>query len=247
MALITTTTGCSTNVFWTPTTTWNTCSTVDTSAFGPFNNWQPVSNTYRLVTATNCDTSTTDYDSPYITMATNPRLYTCNDTQYYWNVNATCWPQPQKTVNERIKEIVHRRMRPDIITNCKPLGQANDIREIRARETLRNVIGEEKLRDFARRGSISVRAKSGLVYQIFPGSGFTNVYNNGKMMDRLCVVLTGGFPPTDSLIMRYLMILNNEEQFKSLAIKHGVTKPVVAEKVDQRSLADIFKDLKKVA
>lgn len=246
MALITTG-GCSTNVYWTPniTTTWDTCSsTVDTSAFGPFSNtWQPVTNTYRLVTTTNtCASSTT----PYITTVAS-RLYACNETQFYWNVNATHWPEPKKTLNERIREIVHRRMQPDIITNCKPLGQAEDIREIRARETLRNVIGEEKFRDFARRGSISVRAKSGLTYQIFPGSGFTNVYNNGKMLDRLCVVLTGGFPPTDSLIMRYLMILNNEEQFKSLAIKHGTVKPVVAEKADQRPLAEIFKDLKKVA
>ncbi len=222
------------------TTTWGTCSTTTNST-----NWQPYKYyTYKMVDTTsfsNCGSATSSFGwttTPII----NPRIYTdaiWHDTSFSYS--------PKKSVNEQIKEILKKRIASDVIVNCKPLGHAEDMREIRARETLRNVIGEDKFRDFARRGSISVRAKSGLTYQIFPGSGFTNVYNSGKMVDRLCVVLTGGFPPTDSLIMRYLMILNNEEQFKSLAIKHGLTKPIVAQVTDRRSLTEIFKELKKVA
>jgi hypothetical protein len=93
-----------------------------------------------------------------------------------------------------------------------------------------------------------VIAKSGLIYQIFPGHDFTKVYNRGIMVDRYCVVLQGGFPPTDSLIMRYLLILNNEEMFKSYAVKHGAVQPHEIEmQDDNRSLLEIFKEYKKAA
>jgi len=95
-----------------------------------------------------------------------------------------------------------------------------------------------------------------LTYQIFPAHGITAVYDKGIMVDRLCVVLRGDFPPTDSLVMRYLLILNNENQFRSFAVKHGVTKRQDRESIiklnlekrhDGKSLADIFKELKKTA
>jgi hypothetical protein len=118
---------------------------------------------------------------------------------------------------------------------------------MRARETLRRVIGEDKFRDFVRKGSISVRAKSGFVYQIFPSHALTNVYNQGKLIDKLCVVLSGGFPPTDSLIVRYLMIINNEEEFRSKAIRHAVSPIAARVNKTQRSLVEEFRSLKVAA
>jgi hypothetical protein len=191
------------------------------------------------------------FDSPWVqTYPTGGQIRFRTDTDdtiyYYWN-----WTdyviQPKKTPAERLKEILNSRMAPSVLSNCRPLGLTKDIREIRARETLLRVLGETKYRDFVRRGFISVRAKSGLVYQIFPGHDFTKVYDCGKMIDRLCVVLNGDFPPTDSLIMRYLMILNNEQQFRSYAIRHGAIRPELPQQPDQRSLAEIFRELKKVA
>lgn len=166
------------------------------------------------------------------------------DTCWYYNYGIT----PAKTPKERLREILDSRMAPGVLSSCKPLGYTQDVRELRARETLQRVLGEDKFRDFVRRGHVTVRAKSGLVYQIFPGHEITRVYDRGKMVERLCVVLTGEFPPTDSLIMRYLMILNNEQQFRSYAIKHGVIQPQFhAAAEDQRSLAEIYRELKKAA
>lgn len=86
---------------------------------------------------------------------------------------------------------------------------------------------------------------NGLVYQIFPGHGITCVFDQGQLVDRLCVVLRGNFPPTDSLIMRYLIILNNEQQFRSYAIKHTPRAEVLTiGEADTRPLAEIFKELK---
>ena len=170
--------------------------------------------------------------------------YTDGDTLFYPSVSAWAYTPPL-TAAQRLKEVLNKRMAPNIISTRKPLGYTDDIREVRARETLRRVVGEFKFKDFVRKGSISVKAKSGLTYQIFPGSDFTKVYNCGKMIERLCVVLVGGFPPTDSLIMRFLMILNNEQQFRGYAIKHSAYNyepPAIH--LDSRSLPEIFKGLK---
>jgi hypothetical protein len=122
----------------------------------------------------------------------------------------------------QLKEILKSRRFPGIITQTKPMGHTLDAREVRARETLRRVIGDDKYKNFLKQGWVSVKAKSGLTYQIFPGHGITSVYKQGKMIERLCVVLSGNFPPTDSVIIRYLLILNNETMFRNKAVKHGV-------------------------
>lgn len=153
----------------------------------------------------------------------------------------------RKTPEEQLKEIIRGRYAPAIITNRQPLILPKDVREQRARETLRRVIGDKKFLNFLKHGFISVKAKSGLIYQIFPGHGFTQVYDQGQMVDRLCVVLQGDFPPTDSLIMRYLLILNNEQHFRSCANKHSVPNQVKKSAFEEvKSLNELYKELKKV-
>ena len=155
---------------------------------------------------------------------------------------------PPKTAGQLLREIIEKRQTPAIHVRRPSLPAKVDIREQRARETLRRVIGDDKYQSFLRNGFISVRGRSGLTYQIFPGHGITSVFERGKMVERLCVVLAKDFPPTDSLIMRYLLILNNENQFRGLAIKHEVTNSkLTVQTQDQRSLVEIFKSLKKVA
>lgn len=150
------------------------------------------------------------------------------------------------SVADRIKRIIAERCAPNFIRDRRALDHTPDIREIRARQTLRRVIGDDKFRDFIRKGFISVRGKSGKYYQIFPGHNITSVYVCGKMIERLCVVLSGNFPPTDSLIMRYLLILNNEDQFRSLANVSGPLVPykVLPKEPDKRTLVEIFKTFK---
>jgi len=127
-----------------------------------------------------------------------------------------------RSPQSRLREIIQSRQAPTVLRSRQHLALVQDPREIRARETLRRVLGEDKFRKFLKNGFTTVRAKSGLVYQIFPGHGITNVYRDGQKVERLCVVLRGNFPPTDSLIMRYLLILNDERDFRSHAVKHTV-------------------------
>ncbi len=168
--------------------------------------------------------------------------------------NTWVYPKP-KTPAERLLEILKSRQAPMLIGSARkaldPLP--SDIRELRARDTLKRVLGEIKFKDFLRKGFVSVRAKSSLIYQIFPGHGITAVFDQGTMVERLCVVMKGDFPPTDSIIMRYLLILNNEDEFRSLAVKHNVSfnkrgqhypNFVLPKNPDQRQLTEIFREMK---
>lgn len=151
-----------------------------------------------------------------------------------------------QTPQERLRGIIQTRQGPAIHISRKAIAPAKDVREIRARETLHRVLGEEKFQRFLKDGFVSVRAKSGLIYQIFPGHGITTVYRDGEPTERLCVVLKGDFPPTDSLIMRYLIILNDENRFRGYAVKHQLlTRAAAPKPADQRSLVEIFQQLKK--
>ncbi len=173
---------------------------------------------------------------------------TCSTSSYVDYFNRDLWQRATTTPKQRLQEIMRNRLAP-AIHGRTPLSYATDIREQCARETLRRVIGDEKFRNFIRNGFISVRAKSGLVYQIFPAHNRTNVYKSGDLIELLCVVLIGNFPPTDSLIMRYLLILNDETEFRNLAIKSTPAsyQRSAAVAIDLRPLSDIMADLRSAA
>lgn len=207
-----------------------------------------------IETAAWTDNDTGWTDNCYRVRATDAATATLYYKWSWYGSKGNIYAEPAESREEflkrRIGEIIDKRCAPNIIIRQndrrKPMPMPADIREIRARETLRRVIGDRKFASFIKTGFVSVRARSGLVYQIFPGHGITCVFNQGQLVERLCVVLQGNFPPTDSLIMRYLMILNNENQFRSFAVKHGVHEPATFQvgEPDTRSLAEIFKELK---
>ena len=134
------------------------------------------------------------------------------------------WEAPFIAPGDRMRQMIRDRMAPAIHRSRTSMSIAIDIREERARQTLRRVIGDQAYRKFMRDGFITVVPKSGLTYRIYPGCGITEVYDRGIMVDRLCVVLQGNFPPTDSLLMRYLLILNDEGEFSKYAVKHHVSQ-----------------------
>jgi hypothetical protein len=188
-----------------------------------------------------------------------PATNTAATTGYsYYNSSGTMagrwgsYAYPKPDPKRRLQEIMDSRQAPRIIVaeHRKPITAVPDVREQRARYTLRRVIGEEKFKGLLKNGYISIRGKSGRVYQIFPGDGITAVYEGGKMIDRICVKLQGNFPATDNIIMRYLLILNNESEFERLGIKHRVFErrrfEVVQPKVE-KNLVELFRELKKSA
>lgn len=164
-----------------------------------------------------------EYDNDTTAATTSVSYCRYDDWVTYDGVSLT-WNPPVVAPGDRIRQMIRDRMGPAIRRSRTSLSIAMDVREERARQTLRRIIGEQAFRKFVRDGFITVVPKSGLTYLIYPGHGITKVYDKGIMVDRLCVVLKGNFPPTDSILMRYLLILNDEGEFSKYAVKHAVLK-----------------------
>lgn len=74
------------------------------------------------------------------------------------------------------------------------------------------------------------------------------MFKDGEMVEKLCVCLEGNFPPTDSLIMRYVLILSDEDEFRDKSIKHHVLQCAEPGPTkNPASLVDEFKRLKLAA
>lgn len=98
--------------------------------------------------------------------------------------------------------------------------------EEKARRLLLRIAGPEAFRSYLKNGFLSYRARSGKVYQIFPGIDVTKVWDKGEPVEKLCVVFARNeLPPTDSVIMRLLMLENSEEEFRSIAVVSSFTPP----------------------
>ena len=222
----------------------------------------------RATLGATANTSTTA--NPWSVNATRP--YTFEPEEWSWESTAAGYTEMRMTVRysdgwalasgdvskpktpaDRLREMIRDRMAPAVggrardpnVNPVRPgLRPTDDFRELRARETLAKIIGEDKFRRFVRDGFVTCRAKSGKTYQIFPGGGFTRVYQDGQELPRLCVVLRGKFPPTDSVIVRYLLLLNDEARFLSLAVNQGIAPRHAPAEVDGRSLSEIYQDLK---
>lgn len=179
------------------------------------------------------------------------------DTRLVSWYNATVWKEGDVTFygdkdyayipptpEQQLKQIIRERYAPAVHTGrYRSVRKTEDVPERRARETLRKIIGEEKYRLFLKKGYVcATNRKSGNTYQLFPGYQKTKLFQNNKHVDTLCVVLRGDFPPTDSLIVRYLMVLNNEAEFLKLAIRSGGPSQSFQSnrKTDERPLPEIY-------
>jgi hypothetical protein len=168
-----------------------------------------------------------------------------------WN-NRDTWTAPVVppiSLSDRFRQIIQSRQSPLFIPSRTPIKTAAEEREMRARQTLCRMLGDDGFRRFLRNGFVSVRANSGKVYQIYPGHGMTVVYDRGTPIEKLCVVLRGDFTPTDSLITRYVMILHDEADFRALANVWTAPAKKVPNfrQLDARPLTQIFQSLKAVA
>ena len=78
--------------------------------------------------------------------------------------------QPSRSPGDRLRDIMQSRQAPMLIVprRQKILTKA-DVREERARETLRRILGQDRFRRFLRDGFISLKAESGKFYQLFTG------------------------------------------------------------------------------
>jgi len=90
--------------------------------------------------------------------------------------------------------------------------------EYKARELLRDMVGDVPFRSYLKKGFVTVRGRSGLVYQVMRGQMNHSVRSfaptkNGryKPFESLCIVFKDhDLPLTDSVVMRVMMCLYDE-------------------------------------
>lgn len=101
-------------------------------------------------------------------------------------------------------------------SRARPIRGAN-YAELTAIETLREMISEAEYRKYIKDGFICVRGASGKVYQIFRGRNHTRIWENGVVIEEVCVYISDrNIPPTDAVIAFKTIIETSEEEFKSL-------------------------------
>jgi len=200
--------------------------------------------------------ATEAYLTPYYkTLSTTSTTYTAWDTttDSSYNHHVKYWlgrgrSHPIVDAVERIKEIIRNRQAPAVIIRDNVIRRTTDVREIRARQTLRRLIGEDAYQKFICRGFVTYKGEN-RTYQIFPGHKKVVVWSQGKKIEELCIILSGDFPPTDTLLMRLLFIQESEERFRATsnvfpayAPSHGRAIEVETPKII--TLPEIFAGLK---
>lgn len=89
--------------------------------------------------------------------------------------------------------------------------------ELKAIETLREIISESEFRKFIAYGFITVIAASGRKYQILRNQNHIKVWKAGKLEEEICIrIADDKVPKTDKLIAFKTMIEANEDEFRKL-------------------------------
>jgi hypothetical protein len=89
--------------------------------------------------------------------------------------------------------------------------------EKNALDTLREMISEADFRKYLKYGFVLVEGASGKIYQVYRSRAHTKVWENGKIVEEICVRISDhNIPLTDNVIAFMSMILASEDEFKKL-------------------------------
>jgi len=150
---------------------------------------------------------------------------------------------PKKAIAEVIKsnlQIMIRRRRDHLGSIVSPA-------ELKARDTLRDMITEKEYRRYLTNGFVMVPGASGKWYQIFSNHRkMVKVYEKGKCIHDLCIHTDDVCPPTDHVIGVKVLIEIDEPALWREANKrvpYSNDFSVLNENKKQESLAEIYKRL----
>jgi hypothetical protein len=144
-------------------------------------------------------------------------LQIVGDSNYTWMVQGA---PPNKS--QMVKSLVQRNLLAAARKRqAYGLTAQASAEELKARETLRDLITEAEWRRYVTNGFIMTKGQSGKWYRI---SNYERVavYENGKQIETLCIHSSNECPPTDHVINMKILAEIDEEAIWSGANKHGV-------------------------
>lgn len=90
--------------------------------------------------------------------------------------------------------------------------------EEKARRLLQRLIGFRRFARYIRDGFVAHKGKSGRIFQVYPGHTHMKVWEQGEHIESWCLCIKDGkVPPTDSVVMRLLMLEHSEDQYRELS------------------------------
>lgn len=142
-----------------------------------------------------------------------------------WSTGSGSYLWPPMSANDRYRAAILRNMSPDLDARNGALMAANGHpAEMKARKLLRDLIGEKQFRRYMVRGFIVCQGSSGVFYRIHGGSGmvYSLTKNSGgklELFEKFCVQFKDpNLPFTDSVIMRKLLVENDEFALRSVGV-----------------------------
>jgi len=187
--------------------------------------YDPYITNYYSTTETNIDTDTVERFRAFI--STSDTFYATYGYDYYapYPVNAT-YPV-NAPYYPAIKSFQHKfNMQPNIKTRAHLIIFKKETnKEKTAIDTLREMITELEFRKYIKYGFILVKGKSGRVYQIFRNKYHTKVYENGVLVEEICVrIKDKEIPPTDNVIAFKIMVEADEAYFHQIGNVYNMKK-----------------------
>jgi hypothetical protein len=182
------------------------------------------SGSYKLISNYWTDATSVTYtpsEIEYTTSATELSAGVLRDWATYGNAcNIQYVPWVSYIYNTNPAETKRERLRNNLVIAVKsratPLGNASGP-ELVALETLREMISESDFRKYLKYGFVLVEGASGKIYQVYRSRAHTKVWENGKIVEEICVRISDhNIPLTDNVIAFISMILASEDEFKKL-------------------------------
>jgi hypothetical protein len=150
------------------------------------------------------------FDSTAVYTTTN----TIGTTTTTWDNQWNTWTVPQ-TKQQKFLQQLKAKLAPAVLGRQKSLRHVIPGPELKARQTLREMLLESEYRRYLTNGFIMVRGQSGKWYQIFNDQRRIQVYENNKLVSRLCIYTSSECPPTDHVINMKLLAELDEDRLWS--------------------------------
>ena len=118
----------------------------------------------------------------------------------------------EEQIKSQIKSLIRGNLSAKSRSRYPVLSPKVSKEEIKARDTLRDLITEKEWRRYLTNGFVLIKAQSGKYYQVFNDQRHIRVYVKGVLTDEICIHTHSDTkcPPTDH-ILNMMFLINNDE------------------------------------
>jgi len=149
------------------------------------------------------------------------------------------------TIKQVIKEVLKNNIKLIMPSRQETLTIQASIAEMKARETLRDMLSEKDYRKYLINGFVMVQGDSGKWYQIFMKQKHVRVYERGKFIKELCIYTSAKeCPPTDHVLNLKIMVECDEQAIWDNSNLYEPTKKINKIIQEESNIIDIFSKLK---